>query len=69
MWVEATLVSVIVGNQFNHGLYHSLVDVASFPFLPDRWPKEIPKALRVEHLLVAGESVVCMPLLAQRPEV
>jgi len=65
----ATLVAVIVANQFNHGLYHSLIDVASFPFLPDRWPKAIPKALRVEHLIREGESVMCLPLRGQRPQV
>jgi len=65
----ATLTAVVVGNRFNHGLYHSLIDVASFPFLPDRWPKQIPKALRVEHVITQGGTVVCMPLMAQRPEV
>merc|ERR1711908_111078 len=47
----STLFAVIVGNWFNHGLYHSLIDVASMPFLPDRWPKEMPRALRVENIL------------------
>jgi len=64
----ATLIAVVVGNHFNHGLYHSLIDIASFPFLPDRWPKQMPTALRVEHILKEGDTVVCMPLMAQRPE-
>merc|ERR1712178_681506 len=39
----AILVAIRVGNTFNHGLYHELIDVASFPFLPDRWPADMPK--------------------------
>jgi len=65
----ATLIAVVVGNRFNHGLYHSLIDVASFPFLPDRWPKTIPKALRIEHILPRNKAVVCVPLEAGREEV
>jgi len=66
----ATLVAVRVGNWFNHGLYHSLIDVASFPFLPDRWPSDMPKALRVEHLFRDGRpEVKCVRLDAQRQEV
>eukprot|EP00928_Gymnodinium_smaydae_P004122 TRINITY_DN11435_c1_g1_i1.p1 TRINITY_DN11435_c1_g1~~TRINITY_DN11435_c1_g1_i1.p1 ORF type:complete len:280 (+),score=31.32 TRINITY_DN11435_c1_g1_i1:568-1407(+) len=63
----ATLVAVIVGNRFNHGIYHSLIDIASFPFLPDRWPKGFPKALRVEHLLARRPTeVVSVSLSARR---
>jgi hypothetical protein len=47
----ATLIAVVVGNRCNHGLYHALVYMASYPFLPDRWPKDMPKALRVSHIL------------------
>merc|ERR1711924_29893 len=65
----ATLVAVLVGNSFNDGLYHSLIYVASYPFLPDRWPKAIPKTLRVEHIIRSQETVACLNLLAQRPEV
>jgi len=65
----ATLVAVIVGNRLNHGLYHSLIDVASFPFLPDRWPKHLAKSLRVEHTLPEPGRVVCVRLDQQREEV
>jgi CBS domain-containing protein len=66
----ATLVAVRVGNWFNHGLYHSLIDVASFPFLPDRWPSEMPKALRVEHLFEDDRpEVKSIRLDAQRREI
>lgn len=65
----ATLVAVVVGNCWNHGLYHSLIDVASFPFLPSRWPKGIQRSLRVEHLLqTQGAPVASVPLTAQRTE-
>lgn len=60
----ATLISVVVGNAFNHGLYHSLIDVASLPFLPDRWPKSMPKSLRIYRLLEPPPPPpVCLPLM------
>merc|ERR1719188_1558271 len=65
----ATLVAVVVGNVWNHGLYHSLIDVASFPFLPSRWPRGIQKSLRVEHALPEGIDVVSVPLNGQRQDV
>merc|ERR1712232_710473 len=37
----ATLTAVAVANCFNHGLYHSLIDIQSFPFLPDKWPRHL----------------------------
>jgi len=59
----ATLVAVVVGNYFNHGIYHELIDIASLPFLPDRWPKAMPKALRIYHILSPSDpSPVCLPL-------
>jgi len=59
----ATLVSVVVGNVFNHGLYHELMDIASFPFLPDRWPKAMPRALRIYHILRSTDPApVCLSL-------
>jgi CBS domain-containing protein len=65
----ATLVAVVVGNVWNHGLYHSLIDVASFPFLPSKWPKGIQRSLRVEHVLqTEGVKVASVPLTAQRTE-
>eukprot|EP00929_Paragymnodinium_shiwhaense_P088001 TRINITY_DN48190_c0_g1_i1.p1 TRINITY_DN48190_c0_g1~~TRINITY_DN48190_c0_g1_i1.p1 ORF type:complete len:1028 (-),score=191.68 TRINITY_DN48190_c0_g1_i1:547-3630(-) len=68
----ATLTAVIIANFINHGLYHALIDVASFPFLPDRWPKEIPRALKVENVLPSKarmRKVVCISYNAEREAV
>merc|ERR1712178_607525 len=43
----ATLLAVVIGNLFNHGLYHTLIDVQSFPFLPDKWHKALPTGTRI----------------------
>jgi len=64
----ATLAATVVGNWLNHGVYHQLIDVASFSFMPDKWPKSMPKALRIEHILPTEKEVVCIPLEARRYE-
>lgn len=59
----ATVVAVFAGNKFNSGLYHALVDVQSFPYLPDRWPaKRLPRSLRVRDALREDCDVVTVPL-------
>merc|ERR1719487_2821432 len=59
----ATLVSVVVGNYLNHSLYHSLMDMQSLPFLPDRWPRAMPKALRIYHIVDPHQPPpVCLSL-------
>lgn len=63
-----TLVAIIVANRWNHGLYHSLIDVASFPFMPDRWPRTMPKGLRVEDIL-RDDPVHSVSLTASRRDV
>eukprot|EP00929_Paragymnodinium_shiwhaense_P037745 TRINITY_DN20056_c0_g1_i1.p1 TRINITY_DN20056_c0_g1~~TRINITY_DN20056_c0_g1_i1.p1 ORF type:complete len:992 (-),score=161.85 TRINITY_DN20056_c0_g1_i1:553-3084(-) len=62
----ATIVSVIVGNYFNHGLYHTLIDVQSQPFLSDSWPEdEIPSALRVADVMPRNK-VISIPISGGR---
>jgi len=70
----ATLTAVVVGNLFTDGLYHSLIDVQSFPFLPDTWPKKMPY-VQVRHALPGGSAegsvqpVVAVPLRASVAQV
>lgn len=66
----ATMIAVFVGNKFNRGLYHALVDVQSFPYLPDHWPaKRLPRSLRVRDALKEDCDVVTVPLSGGLEEV
>jgi len=65
----ATLAAVVTGNWLNHGLYHQLIDVASFSFMPDRWPKHMPKALRIGHILEPDAELICVPLAARKAQI
>merc|ERR1719271_1884252 len=48
----ATVFAVLVGNLINHGLYHSLLDVQSQPYLPDLWENgDLPPGLHVEDMM------------------
>jgi len=65
----ATMIAVLVGRVINEGLYHSLIDVQSFPVLPDVWPKTMPY-LQVRHAFPGGlvdtsnRPVITVPLSA-----
>jgi hypothetical protein len=66
----ATILAVLVGNMFGSGLYHALIDVQSFPFLPDRWPTDVlPRSLRVKDALAVEICVVVVPLNGSREDV
>lgn len=67
-----TVVAVLVANWFNHGLYHTLMYVASFPYLPEKWPaKHLPgeHLLRVLDVIEPDRPVVTVPLSGVREEV
>lgn len=66
----ATVIAVLVGNKINRGLYHALVDVQSFPYLPDVWPSgQLPRGLRVQDALQDGGRVVTVPLSGSHDDV
>lgn len=62
----ATIVAVLVGNYFNHGLYHALIDVQSLPFLGDHY--ELPRTLRVKDMMPRN-AVITIPLKGGREAV
>lgn len=66
----ATILAVLVGNMFGSGLYHALIDLQSFPYLPDRWPTGyLPRSLRVKDALAVEITVVVVPLNGSRDDV
>lgn len=47
----ATIFAVLMGNFINHGLYHSLIDVQSTPYLPDTWTAgALPPGIQVRDM-------------------
>jgi len=47
----ATIFAVLMGNFINHGLYHSLIDVQSTPYLPDTWQADqLPPGILVRDM-------------------
>ena len=47
----ATIFAVLMGNMLNHGLYHSLIDVQSTPYLPDTWQADqLPPGILVRDM-------------------
>ncbi|CAK9085311.1 Chloride channel protein D [Durusdinium trenchii] len=47
----ATIFAVLMGNMINHGLYHSLIDVQSTPYLPDTWQADqLPPGILVRDM-------------------
>jgi chloride channel 7 len=64
----STMTAIVVANKFNHGLYHILIDLQSFPYLPDRWPIKRFPAVRIKDYLPC-ENVVTVPLAATRQDV
>lgn len=55
----ACFVAKVVGNRFNHGLYHQLIDIQSMPYLPDSWKSEhLPSTVRVRDMMPSTEPVV-----------
>merc|ERR1719161_1227204 len=55
----ATITATIVGNFFNHGLYHQLIDIQSMPYLPDTWQSEhLPNSIRVKDMMPTNNPIV-----------
>jgi len=55
----ATVFAVLVGNTINHGLYHSLLDVQSQPYLPDTWQSdELPPGIKVKDMMPRNDPIV-----------
>eukprot|EP00928_Gymnodinium_smaydae_P031485 TRINITY_DN23092_c0_g1_i2.p1 TRINITY_DN23092_c0_g1~~TRINITY_DN23092_c0_g1_i2.p1 ORF type:complete len:948 (+),score=176.69 TRINITY_DN23092_c0_g1_i2:58-2844(+) len=48
----SAMIAVIIGNKFNHGLYHALIDVQSMPYLPDNWQSDqLPANIHVRDMM------------------
>eukprot|EP00932_Pfiesteria_piscicida_P022114 SRR837773.8879.p1 GENE.SRR837773.8879~~SRR837773.8879.p1 ORF type:complete len:269 (-),score=62.86 SRR837773.8879:192-998(-) len=55
----ATVFAVLMGNLINHGLYHSLIDVQSWPYLPDNWQSdELPPGIVVQDMMPRNDPIV-----------
>mmetsp|Transcript_142571 Transcript_142571/g.371394 ORF Transcript_142571/g.371394 Transcript_142571/m.371394 type:complete len:927 (-) Transcript_142571:51-2831(-) len=55
----ATIFAVLVGNCLNHGLYHSLVDIQSLPYLPDTWQgDQLPPGIKVKAMKPPNKPIV-----------
>lgn len=55
----ATIFAVLMGNCINHGLYHSLIDVQSMPYLPDTWQDEqLPPGIQVQDMMPRNDPIV-----------
>ncbi|CAE7033605.1 clcD [Symbiodinium natans] len=54
----ATVFAVLVGNLINHGLYHSLIDVQSTPYLPDTWQADqLPPGIVVRDMMPKNKPI------------
>eukprot|EP00439_Symbiodinium_sp_Y106_P037900 s1816_g4.t1 len=54
----STVFAVLVGNLINHGLYHSLIDVQSTPYLPDTWQADqLPPGIVVRDMMPKNKPI------------
>ena len=57
----ATIIAMIVGNLFNHGLYHGLIPVMNIPFLNEQ-PADVMNLVSVADVMT--RDVICLPKMA-----
>lgn len=62
------IMSMVIGNRFNHGLYHGLIPVFSLPFL-NAEPAQIMYITRVSEAMVHGDKIISLPKRATVVEV
>ena len=62
------ILSMVIGNRFNHGLYHGLIHTFSMPFLNSE-PAQVMYITRVSEAMVAADEVVSLPKKATVGEV
>ena len=57
----ASIIAMIVGNLFNHGLYHGLIPVMNMPFLNEQ-PADVMNLISVADVMT--RDVICLPKVA-----
>lgn len=62
------ILSMVIGNRFNHGLYHGLIPVFSLPFLNPE-PAQVMYITRVSEAMVRADKIVSLPKRATVAEV
>merc|ERR1712224_865021 len=62
----ASIIAMIVGNLFNHGLYHGLIPVMNMPFL-NAEPADVMNLVKVADVM--QRNVVCLSKMADPNEV
>lgn len=62
------IISMVIGNRFNHGLYHGLIHTFSMPFLNSE-PAEVMYIAPVADIMVGVERIVMLPKIARVAEV
>ncbi len=62
------IISMVIGNRFNHGLYHGLIHTFSMPFL-NADPAEVMYIAPVSDIMVGVERVVMVQKIASVAEV
>lgn len=62
------IISMVVGNKFNHGLYHGLIHTFSMPFL-NAEPAEVMYIAPVSDIMVGVQNITMLPKMAAVAEV
>jgi CBS domain-containing protein len=62
----ASIIAMIVGNLFNHGLYHGLIPVMNMPFLNSE-PADVMNLVHVSDVMT--REVICLSKLAKQDDV
>ena len=58
----ASIIAMIVGNMFNHGLYHGLIPVMNMPYLNNE-PADVMNLVRVGDIM--ARDVICLSKMAK----
>ena len=62
----ASIIAMIVGNMFNHGLYHGLIPVMNMPYLNSE-PADVMNLVRVSDVM--ARDVLCVSKMAKPSDI
>ncbi len=62
----ASIIAMIVGNMFNHGLYHGLIPVMNMPYLNNE-PADVMHLVRVGDIM--ARDVICLSKMAKPTDI
>jgi CBS domain-containing protein len=62
----ASIIAMIVGNMFNHGLYHGLIPVMNMPYLNNE-PADVMHLVRVGDIM--AREVICLSKMAKPTDI